>query len=68
MSETTVHPLRAYRGRKALSLSALARQVGTSKATLSRIENGRQEPSLALVAKIKAATRLSADAFLRRPQ
>lgn len=64
MSE--VHPLRAYRRSLGESLAALARRIGTSKATLSRIETGKQNASLGLIAKLKAESKgqLSADDFL----
>lgn len=60
------HPLKAYRGRHAVSLDGLAGRIGTSKATLSRIENGKQAPSLSLIAKLRTESRgeLSADDFL----
>jgi transcriptional regulator with XRE-family HTH domain len=61
-----LHPLRAYRQRIGESLAALAERVGTSKATLSRIETGKQNASLTLIAKLKAEAKgqLSADDFL----
>jgi transcriptional regulator with XRE-family HTH domain len=61
-----LHPLRAYRLRIGESLAALAHRVGTSKATLSRIETGKQNASLTLIAKLKAETKgeLCADDFL----
>ena len=52
----TKHPLRAYRDRAGLSLEDLAKKSDTTRATLSRIENGRQNPSMALVSRIVMAT------------
>jgi transcriptional regulator with XRE-family HTH domain len=63
---SSLHPLRAYRHRIGESLAAMARRIGTSKATLSRIETGKQNASLGLIVKLKAETKgeLSADDFL----
>jgi transcriptional regulator with XRE-family HTH domain len=60
------HPLQSYRERAGLTLDVLAERVGVSKATLSRIENRKQAPSLDLVSKLKAASggEVSADDFL----
>ena len=50
------HPLRTYRRANGLTIDAFAAKAETSRATLSRIENWKQEPSLALIRKlIKAA-------------
>jgi transcriptional regulator with XRE-family HTH domain len=46
------HPLRSYREKAGISLDELATRVGTSKASLSRIETRDQVPSLGLVKKI----------------
>lgn len=65
-----LHPLQAYRDARGVTLDELAARVGTSKATLSRVENWKQDPSLDLIGKLKAATDgiVSADDFLRRPE
>lgn len=60
-----VHPLRAHRLSRKLSLSELARRVGTSAATLSRIELGSRTPSLALAAKLKQKTGIPIHKFVR---
>jgi transcriptional regulator with XRE-family HTH domain len=64
MSE--IHPLRLYRDRASISLEELAKQCGSTRATLSRIENGLQSPSLALIERIRDATggAVRADDFL----
>jgi predicted transcriptional regulator len=61
------HPLKEQRLKAGLSLGTLADSVSTSKATLSRIENWKQEPTLTLIAKIKKKLGgdLSADDFIR---
>lgn len=64
------HPLIDARKSAKLSQQALADLVGCDRQTILRIENGRQVPSLGMVAKITTALReknveLSADAFLR---
>lgn len=58
------HPLREYRKQRGLSLDLLAQRVGSTKSWLSRIEAGKERPSMALVEKLKAQTGLSADCFL----
>jgi transcriptional regulator with XRE-family HTH domain len=60
------HPLRLYRDRAGLSLEELANACGSTRATLSRIENGLQNPSLALIERIRDATcgAVRADDFL----
>ena len=49
-------------------MDALAAAVGVSKATISRIESGEQDPSLALIRRLVAYAggTLSADDFLNR--
>ena len=60
------HPLRTYRERSRQSLEELAKECGTTRATLSRIETGRQNPSLDLMDRIRTATggAVRADDFL----
>lgn len=65
------HPLTDARKRAKLSQQALADLVGCDRQTILRIENGRQTPSLGMVAKITNALRqmnveLSADEFMRK--
>lgn len=64
-----IHPLQSYRERAGLTLDVLAERVGVSKATLSRVENRKQDPSLDLIGKLKAASNgeISADDFLPQP-
>lgn len=60
------HALRTYRRNRGISLEHLAASAGTTKATLSRIELGRQMPSAGLIAKLRDATggAVSADDFV----
>lgn len=60
------HPLKTYRERCGITLYELAELVGSTKASLSRVENGKQTPSLDLIGKLKEATggALTADDFL----
>jgi transcriptional regulator with XRE-family HTH domain len=44
-----VHRLRIYRQQNKLSLAAVAAAVGVTKATIGRIEQGLQTPSLELM-------------------
>lgn len=43
------HPLRRLRTRAALSLDQVAEMTGISKASLSRIETGGQNPSFSVI-------------------
>jgi transcriptional regulator with XRE-family HTH domain len=60
------HPLQKFRGRAGLTVEALARQLGISKSSLSRIENGKQNPSLSLLRRINKITagKVTANDFL----
>lgn len=60
------HALRLYRIKHQISLEQLAVIVGTTRATLSRVETGTQQPSMALLKKIIMATggEVSADDFI----
>jgi DNA-binding XRE family transcriptional regulator len=60
------HPLTAVRKDRDVTLGALAASVKTSKASLSRIEAGKQTPSMRLVERIVkwAGGKLSADDFM----
>ena len=60
------HPARRYRKEHGLTVQALANIVGVSKVTVSRIENGLQTPSLALVQRFVDRTGLRAEDFLRQ--
>jgi transcriptional regulator with XRE-family HTH domain len=54
-----VHPVRAYRREKGISLASLAKLLGTSKANLSRVENFKQPVSATLLPKISLETGIS---------
>jgi transcriptional regulator with XRE-family HTH domain len=60
------HALTRYRKARGLTIDALAAKIGTSKATISRLEGGLQDPSFALVRRIIAETdgEVSADDFV----
>lgn len=58
------HPLRSYREERKEGLAAFSARVGISKATLSRLENRKQNPRREMVAKLIEATGLSADEVL----
>jgi len=61
----TEHPMRRYRREKAMPLDQLAEATGVDKSTLSRIERGKQNPSIDLLRRLIAATggALSAEDF-----
>jgi transcriptional regulator with XRE-family HTH domain len=56
--------IRAARHRSRLSLRALAAQAGTSHATLSAYENGRVDPTTAVLSRIIGATGCSLETTL----
>ena len=60
------HPLKERRLALGLTLYELAERAGTTAATVHRIESGTRLPSVDLIARLKAATGLSADCFLPR--
>lgn len=66
--DTEPHRLRAYRKANGLTLGALAGQVESTAATISRIETRKLLPSMTLTARLVAATGLPADAFLPRQE
>lgn len=61
-----MHPLKIWREREGKRLEDVASEAGASPASISRIENRKQYPSLELVARLKSLSRneLSADDFL----
>lgn len=50
------NPLRAYRLENGITLGELSRRIGVSKPSLSRIETGKQVPSLSLLKVIATET------------
>ncbi|MDC0667819.1 rhodanese-like domain-containing protein [Nannocystis radixulma] len=60
--------LRELRGRRNLSLDALARQTGLGRALLGQIENGRVSPSVSVVWKLAQAFDVPFSALLSTPQ
>lgn len=59
------HPLRRYRRDKGITLEHLARQVGASAVSISRIENRRQQPTHGLLINLSEATGISIDDLVR---
>ncbi|UXN69928.1 helix-turn-helix domain-containing protein [Devosia neptuniae] len=47
-----MHRLRVVRQERGLTVKNLAKEVGVSSATISRIEHNKQDPSLDLVRKL----------------
>ncbi|MBL3960679.1 helix-turn-helix transcriptional regulator, partial [Bacteroides thetaiotaomicron] len=58
--------LARLRAERQLSLDALARLSGVSRAMLAQIESARSVPSIKVLCKIAAALKVSVAAFLRR--
>jgi transcriptional regulator with XRE-family HTH domain len=58
--------LARLRAERQLSLDALARASGVSRAMLAQIESARSIPSIKVLSKIAAALKVSVAAFLRR--
>jgi transcriptional regulator with XRE-family HTH domain len=50
------HPLRAYRAQHGLTLGQFAEAAGSTPATISRIERGKQRPSLDLLLRLSTVT------------
>jgi transcriptional regulator with XRE-family HTH domain len=50
------HPLRQWRIKNKIILSELAKMAGTTASSISRVERGIQDPSLALMVRIVQAT------------
>jgi transcriptional regulator with XRE-family HTH domain len=63
--------LRQWRDRRGLSLHALAEKAGVSYVTITRIENERMSPTVAMLKKLAAALGISVREFFpverRRP-
>lgn len=62
------HPLRAWRNEQRKTLARLSGEVGCSASHLSEIENGNNEPSLALAAKLSKATEIPIDRFVKQSE
>jgi transcriptional regulator with XRE-family HTH domain len=58
--------LARLRAERQLSLDALARASGVSRAMLAQIESGRSVPSIKVLSKIATALKVAVAAFLRR--
>lgn len=52
-----LHPLKHYRLTNGITLAVMAAKTGSTKATLSRIENWLNVPSFDLAGRIRAATK-----------
>ena len=50
------HPIRQWRIKNKVTLSDLAKNASTTASSISRIERGIQDPSLALMVRIVQAT------------
>jgi transcriptional regulator with XRE-family HTH domain len=57
------HPLRAWRIEHKLSLEDLAKEAGTTGATLSRIERGKQFPHPQLLRRLCNTTEIGVEPF-----
>ena len=60
--------LRRLRERRGVTLTALAKQTGISKSTLSRLESGQRKPSLELLLPLAKAHRLPLDELVGAPR
>lgn len=57
--------LAAHRARRAMKVSALARQVGVSPSLISQIERGQSRPSVSTLFALATALEVPVDAFFR---
>ena len=64
ISQRVAQNLQRLRGKRHLSLDALARQCGVSRAMLAQIESGRSVPSIKVLCKIAKGLKVSVAAFL----
>ncbi|AUG02495.1 hydroxyacid dehydrogenase [Pseudomonas sp. 09C 129] len=64
ISERVAQNLQRLRSKRHLSLDALARQCGVSRAMLAQIESGRSVPSIKVLCKIAKGLKVSVAAFL----
>lgn len=53
---TKSHPLRQWRIKNKIILTDFAKMAGTTASSISRVERGIQDPSLALMVRIVQAT------------
>ncbi len=60
-----LHPFRAWRVERGLTQAAAQRVLGIAKPSISKIENWRRVPSLALAAKLSERTGISIEKFAR---
>jgi transcriptional regulator with XRE-family HTH domain len=62
-----MHPLKAYRQARKLKMDDVVRATGLSKATISRIERGKQFPSALALNKLRefSGNLLSANDFFQ---
>jgi transcriptional regulator with XRE-family HTH domain len=60
--------LRALRTRRSLTLTAVARETGISKSTLSRLESGQRRPSLELLLPLAQTYRVPLDELVGAPE
>src|SRR5215218_6237230 len=60
--------LRRLRGRRGMTLTALAARTGISKSTLSRLESGQRKPSLYLLLPLAEAYQLPLDELVGAPR
>lgn len=64
IGQRVAHNLLRLRGKRNLSLDALARISGVSRAMLAQIESGRSVPSIKVLCKIAQGLKVSVAAFL----
>ena len=50
------HPIRSYRKANGVTLETMARAVGNSTVSMSRIERGQQDPPLSVLLRIREAS------------
>lgn len=64
IAERISHNLRRLRGKRQLSLDALARSSGVSRAMIAQIESGRSFPSIRVLCKVASGLKVSIAEFL----
>jgi transcriptional regulator with XRE-family HTH domain len=65
MAKTKTHPVYLWRKNSGASQQALAAEIGCTQSFLSQIEAGERSPSLAMAARLKRATGLPLETFVK---
>jgi transcriptional regulator with XRE-family HTH domain len=68
MAKTKTHPVYLWRKSSGVSQRSLADAIGCNQSFLSLLEAGERSPSLALAARLKRATGLPLETFVKETE